>query len=96
MVAGTVCNLILCVWFLLFTELTGLINAKQVTRQVVPVMWHLLGGKPPGSNDTKEAIVYLCEALFNYMGQSFVDSVANQQPQCHRRLNKILTSGTYS
>lgn len=82
-----------------FTELTELIysqNAKLVVRQVLPVMWHLLAGKPPGSNDVKEAIVGLCECLFNTMGHDFVNSAASQPPQSQRRLDQILQSRSFS
>ena len=83
----------------LYTELAKVVygqNAKLVTRQVLPVMWHLLAGKPPGSTNAKAAVVSLCETLFNTMGQSFLDSAASLPPQSQQRLDQILQSRTFS
>lgn len=71
-------------------------NPRLVVRQILPVVWHFLAGKPPGSNEVKEAIVALCQSLYNLMEQSFLDSASSLPPQSQQRLNRILHSSNFS
>ena len=71
-------------------------NPRLVVRQILPVVWHFLAGKPPGSNEVKEAIVALCQSLYSLMEQSFLDSASSLPPQSQQRLNRILHSSNFS
>ena len=71
-------------------------NPRLVVRQILPVVWHFMAGKPPGSTEVKEAIVALCKSLYSVMGQSFMDSSSSLPPQSQHRLSTILHSGVFS
>ena len=71
-------------------------NPRLVVRQILPVVWHFMAGKPPGSNEVKEAIVALCHTLYDVMGQSLLDCASTLSPQSQQRLNRILHSTNFS
>ena len=70
-------------------------NPKLVSRQVLPVMRHLISSKPPGSADTRAAIAYLCETLYDLIGPSILNTSASLSPTSQKRLSKILKNKSF-
>ena len=77
------------------TELTTLAfdqKPQLVKRQVLPVMWHLLTAKTSASAEGKTAMLALCAALYDLMGQTFLDSAGNLSPEHQTQLEQLVHS----
>ena len=66
---------------------------QLISRQVLPVLWHLLSAKAPLTGDSRIAACTLCEALISTMGlQSLEDSAAHLSPEAHKKLDDLISS----
>ena len=77
----------------LFTELTDLAYDQKpqlVCRHVLPVMWHLLSARVPATGEAKGAAMALCGALWQCMGQSFLDSASHLSPEHKKSLKDMV------
>ena len=85
----------LCLIFL-HSELTRHVYSQKpqlVSRQVLPVLWHLITSKVPVTGDSKTATLTLCEALWQSMGQSFLDSAsAHLSPEHRKKFDEMISS----
>ena len=63
---------------------------QLVCRQVLPVMWHLLKSKVSAAGETKAAAMDLCGALWQCMGQAFLDSASHLNPDQKRTLTDMI------
>jgi len=86
----------ICMWCSLSSvELTSWVYDQKpqlVSRQILPVMWHLLAAKTPATGEAKAAILALCEALYKCMGHSLLDSASSLSPEHQKRLNELVDS----
>ena len=55
-------------------------------------MWHLLTAKTSASAEAKSATLVLCAALYDLMGQSFLDGAGHLSPEHQRQLEELVLS----
>ena len=65
---------------------------QLVCRQVLPVMWHLLTSRVPVTGETKVAAMVLCGALWQCMGEAFLESASHLSPEQKSRLKGMIDS----
>ena len=76
-------------------ELTVLVYDQKpqlISRQVLPVLWHLLSSKTPATGEAKTAILALAGALYQCMGQGLLDSAGSLAPVQQRKLQDLLAA----
>ena len=75
------------------SELTGWVYDQKpqlVSRQILPVMWHLLTAKTPATGEAKAAMLALCKSLYNCMGHTLLDSASNLAPEHQKKLGDLV------
>lgn len=77
------------------SELTSWVYDQKpqlVSRQILPVMWHLLTAKTPATGEARAAMLALCESLYKCMGHTLLDSASNLAPEQQKKLSDLVNS----
>ena len=63
---------------------------QQVTRLVLPVVWHHVSTRASITGEAKLALQELCKVLHECMGQRFLDNAAQLSEADHKKLTELL------